>query len=572
MVRGHGYRSAWTGVDITTPFENPVNGSGGPLGVAPWTISMPSTTKSVAGVAIGRWGGKASSGSNTWGGSNYGTNYTGQTTGPSAAPNNSVNVFGYGFETTPAAPGSIAGPVYNGIASTTNPLATYVTRTSVLRGASSAPVRASSATATFTDDGSTLSVSFPTLAANQFVLFELHIDEPNAVVGTPSGWTKNFDVAHANGRLLSFYRALGAGGLAAGTFAIPYTIVTGPPVNTSAPVVSGTASIGSTLACTTGSWSPAATSYAYQWQRDGSDIAGATGSNYTLVSGDAGHTIRCVVTATNSGGSASANSNGIAIPAAPTNTVAPVVTTDGTPATGETISCSTGTWTPTPDSYAYQWYRGASPISGETGATYTLVVTDEGASISCRVTATNGGGSTTANSNSITPAVTAPITDASFLYYYSGGTGNTDPALSIGGARGGTLPGSLDALFGPIIGSVAQAGGVFYRVVYVRNTHTISTAAAMKLFLEQEYASSGLHLAVAVPTQARNVDVPALASGTTAPTGVTWTSTIDPASGGDMGDLGPGDVRGIYLRLTVDPGTTKTVEDDAIVAVEGSAA
>lgn len=81
------------------------------------------------------------------------------------------------------------------------------------------------------------------------------------------------------------------------------------PVNVAVPTISGTVSIGSTLTSTTGTWtgSPAPT-FAYQWQRGTTNISGATNSTYTIQLGDAGNTLRCVVTATNPLGSASANS------------------------------------------------------------------------------------------------------------------------------------------------------------------------------------------------------------------------------------------------------------------------
>jgi len=86
------------------------------------------------------------------------------------------------------------------------------------------------------------------------------------------------------------------------------------PVNTVAPVVSGSANYGSTLSTTTGTWTGLPTpGYSYQWQRSGSNIGGATSSSYTLVQADVGFTIRCVVTATNVVGSSSANSNSTAV-------------------------------------------------------------------------------------------------------------------------------------------------------------------------------------------------------------------------------------------------------------------
>lgn len=84
------------------------------------------------------------------------------------------------------------------------------------------------------------------------------------------------------------------------------------PVNTVAPVISGTAVVGQTLSTTNGTWSNSPT-YSYQWKRGATNI-GTNSSTYTLVQADAGNTsnITCVVTATNTGGSANATSNQIA--------------------------------------------------------------------------------------------------------------------------------------------------------------------------------------------------------------------------------------------------------------------
>jgi hypothetical protein len=286
---------------------------------------------------------------------------------------------------------------------------------------------------------------------------------------------------------------------------------------------------------------------------------------------DAGHSITVQVTASNTVGSGSATSNALGIPAAPAFTASPAITPAGPYSTGQTVTSSTGTASGSP-TFTFQWYRGASPITGETTASYTLQVSDEGANISCLVTATNGSGSASASSNTIVPAVTAPITDASFLVYFSGGTGNAVPSLSIGGARGGTYPGTLSGLFGPIAGTAAQSGVSLYRVVYVRNTHASSSVAACRAYIEQQFTHPGLQLACAVPAEGANVTVPALASETSAPAGVTWVTATVPASGGDFGTLTPGSQRGLYLRLTVTPGTTPTSEDDATAAVQGTPA
>jgi hypothetical protein len=85
----------------------------------------------------------------------------------------------------------------------------------------------------------------------------------------------------------------------------------GPPVNVDVPFVSQT---GGTLSCTMGNWTGEPTSYAYAWHNDG--VAnGAVDATYTVQPDDSGHSLACVVTATNALGSTIAPmSNAIAIP------------------------------------------------------------------------------------------------------------------------------------------------------------------------------------------------------------------------------------------------------------------
>jgi hypothetical protein len=82
--------------------------------------------------------------------------------------------------------------------------------------------------------------------------------------------------------------------------------------NVSAPVISGTAQEGQTVTCSTGTWSGTTPiTYAYKWKRNGSNIAGATSSSYTLVTADVGQSIKCEVTATNAVSTLSRDSNTI---------------------------------------------------------------------------------------------------------------------------------------------------------------------------------------------------------------------------------------------------------------------
>jgi hypothetical protein len=133
-----------------------------------------------------------------------------------------------------------------------------------------------------------------------------------------------------------------------------------------------------------------------------SDIAGATGSTYTLTSADIGRLVSARVTASNAAGSA-------AMTSAPTDAVQagdPGETTppsiSGTLRNGQTLSAGNGAWTGTqPIAFSYQWQRcdptGANcvDIAGATGQTYTLTAADVGSTMQVEVTGSNSVGSET---------------------------------------------------------------------------------------------------------------------------------------------------------------------------------
>ena len=177
------------------------------------------------------------------------------------------------------------------------------------------------------------------------------------------------------------------------------------PGNTVLPVITGTPIVGQTLTCSTGTWTNSPTGYAYQWKRGLVNI-GTNANTYTLVAADANALISCVVTATNVSGSGSTAATAVGpVLDVPANTVAPVLS--GTPTVGQTLSCTTGTWTNSPTSYAYSWFRGATFISSGASNTYVIVAADTGSSITCFVTATNAAGPNSGEvfSNSIGPVV-----------------------------------------------------------------------------------------------------------------------------------------------------------------------
>ncbi len=184
-----------------------------------------------------------------------------------------------------------------------------------------------------------------------------------------------------------------------------------PPSNTSPPTISGTAQKGQRLHASPGSWSGSnPIHFDYRWQRCNasggscSNISSATNVDYTLGSADVGKTVRVVVTASNSAGSATAASSPTAVvaaPQAPANTVPPTIS--GTPQLGQTLTANPSSWTGSqPITFTFQWLRcdqfggGCGNISGGTNQTLQLTSADAGHAIRVRVRAKNPFGATSA--------------------------------------------------------------------------------------------------------------------------------------------------------------------------------
>jgi sugar lactone lactonase YvrE len=142
-----------------------------------------------------------------------------------------------------------------------------------------------------------------------------------AIAGaTQSTYTLTLD--NVAGTVRVVVTATNAGGSATAT-SVPTTVIqpaltpwanATPPGLLSAPTVSGSAAVGSTLNCQTGSWSNRPTGYEYQWNRGNAPIANASAATYTVTGADLGQALGCTVTAANAGGAIQADSNRVTIP------------------------------------------------------------------------------------------------------------------------------------------------------------------------------------------------------------------------------------------------------------------
>jgi len=126
--------------------------------------------------------------------------------------------------------------------------------------------------------------------------------------------------------------------------------------------------------------------------------------------------------------------SGVLGAAAPVNTGLPTIS-----GSGATLSASTGSWSNSPTSYSYQWYRGGVAIGGAITNSYTIGASDIGATLTVTVTATNATGSGSATSASYTLTYTQKVIALSPIAYWPmaepSGTTITDES---GNGRNGT--------------------------------------------------------------------------------------------------------------------------------------
>src|SRR3954470_1875945 len=232
-------------------------------------------------------------------------------------------------------------------------------------------------------------------------------------------------------------------------------VVVATPANTVLPRIIGAAKSGTVVTATTGTWSPAGTGYAIQWQRDtGSgypDIAGAKLSTFRLGTPDRGAKLRVKVSAVNGSIVVDAYSAdfGPVLVQPPANVAIPRVS--GGTLVGTTMLGTGGSWSPAGTSYAYQWQRddgsGFRNISGATRTAYKQTAADTDAKLRLRVLATNSDGTLYAHSNPVGP-VLAPAASAS---------------LSAGSAS--SLRGSSGALLASVRVSGPSAGASAFRAL-----------------------------------------------------------------------------------------------------------
>jgi hypothetical protein len=240
------------------------------------------------------------------------------------------------------------------------------------------------------------------------------------------------------------------------------------------PMVAGQATQGARLFGVKGSWSGSGkVEYRYQWFRCDqmgahcAALRGVTKRSHLLGENDVGHTLGLAVRATDSRGSTTAVSRLIGpIGGAPpllVSTAQPTVSGEAVP--GSTLKLETGTWSPVPESFSYQWARctGAgrrcAPIQGATAETYMVGARDLGHTLVAIVQGRSG-----TTSQAVFSVATDAVTGG--VETVSGPVSSAPPVVAVVVQQGRQLTGA--------VGSWSGSGAIKYAYQWYR----CDTAAA----------------------------------------------------------------------------------------------
>lgn len=146
------------------------------------------------------------------------------------------------------------------------------------------------------------------------------------------------------------------------------------------------------------------------------------------------------------------------------------------------------------------------------------------------------------------------------------------PATSLGDQVSTTAitPASVGNLFDDVSGAESAAGDTEYRCIFVLNNHATLTLTSATITVQSETAGGGTvtiatdNIAVSAKGAA-TAQAATVADESTAPTGVSAFGAGPLA----LGDIGPGQVKGVWLRRVVSAGAGGVNPDGVVLRVTG---
>ena len=125
------------------------------------------------------------------------------------------------------------------------------------------------------------------------------------------------------------------------------------------------------------------------------------------------------------------------------------------------------------------------------------------------------------------------IVAGDIIFRLSGGAGNSDPDLSLGGVISSTAitDASVENLFDNVSGAESTAGDTEYRGFYVLNNHGSLTWQSVKLWISTETPSADSLIDIALAGEGVDVTMETIANESTAPVGESFTHPTSAGAG-----------------------------------------
>lgn len=166
------------------------------------------------------------------------------------------------------------------------------------------------------------------------------------------------------------------------------------------------------------------------------------------------------------------------------------------------------------------------------------------------------------------------IAETDIHFRLSGGSGNADPNLSLGGAKSSTSYSSdvANAIWDNVAGAESSSGDVEYRCWYVHNNHATLTLVGAVIWISSPTDSTGDEIDIGLGTAAINATEQTVANESTAPSGVTFSRPSSFGAGLIIGDLPPTQHKAIWERRTVNAGAAAKTDNRATIMVRGETA
>ena len=167
-----------------------------------------------------------------------------------------------------------------------------------------------------------------------------------------------------------------------------------------------------------------------------------------------------------------------------------------------------------------------------------------------------------------------PIASTDLLLRLSGGSGNTDPDLALGGIMSTSTSISTtvseENLFNNFTAAETTAGSTKYRGLYLLNNHGSISLTASAVYIPTNTPSTTTAAAIALAGEGVNATMETIANETTAPVGETFSAPATFGAGLSTGTLTAGQRYGVWIRIIVDASSPAYDNDDWQLAWQGT--